>query len=269
MSNQGKSRYIHGTDPEEQTRLSRLNDVLNGPSLRALSLKPGERVLDVGSGLGQLAVAMAEVVGPSGKVVGVERSPEQLAKARTLRSTHPSSIDFREGDALKLPLQDAEWASFDVAHARFLLEHVAQPQAVVEHMVLAVKKGGRVVLEDDDHSLLRLWPEPAGFHGLWEAYQRSYDRLGNDAFIGRRLPSMLQAAGAQPTRNDLLFWGAVAGTERFELQIRNLSQVRELLISNELLSAELFDQALAALGAWEKRPDATIWYAVCWAEARV
>ena len=68
-------------------------------------------------------------------------------------------VELREGDVYSLPLRDDEWGSFDVVHTRFLLEHVPDPQAVVDEMVRAVRPGGRVALLDDDHELLRLAPE--------------------------------------------------------------------------------------------------------------
>ena len=57
------SRYIHGTTPEEQARLALLNDLLNGACLRELAVRPGERILDVGCGLGHLGRAMARAAG--------------------------------------------------------------------------------------------------------------------------------------------------------------------------------------------------------------
>jgi len=62
MSSSSASEYLHGGDPEEQVRLSLLNDLLNVGSLRELNLHGGERILDVGSGLGQLSRAMARTV---------------------------------------------------------------------------------------------------------------------------------------------------------------------------------------------------------------
>ena len=67
-------RYLHGTAPSEQDRLSLLNDILNEASFRQLGLRGGERVLDVGCGLAQLTRAMARVALPGGKVLGIERS---------------------------------------------------------------------------------------------------------------------------------------------------------------------------------------------------
>ena len=79
-----QTRYLHGTAPDEQDRLGLMNELLNANSLREMHLAPGERVLDVGCGLGQLSRDVARQVGPAGLVVAVERSSEQLEVARRL-----------------------------------------------------------------------------------------------------------------------------------------------------------------------------------------
>ena len=78
-NDKSESAYIHGTEPQEQARLSLLNDLLNQRTVHELNLQGGERILDVGSGLGQLSRAMARLSGVP--VVGVERSGEQIAEA--------------------------------------------------------------------------------------------------------------------------------------------------------------------------------------------
>src|SRR5262245_63036061 len=123
-----------------------------------MALRRGEKALDVGSGLGQLTRAMARQVGEGAPVVGIERSADQLAEARRLaeRAGEAHLLDLRQGDAARLSLRDEEWSTFDVAHARFVLEHVPEPTAVVREMVRAVRPGGRVILEDDSHDVFRL-----------------------------------------------------------------------------------------------------------------
>ena len=140
------SRYVHGTHASEQRRLADMNTLINSLSLSALRPVPGERVLEVGAGLGQMARAMGAVAGVP--VVAIERSPQQLARAKQLASeaNDATAIDWREGDALAMPLAAAEWGAFDLAHARFLLEHVPDPLAVVQAMARAVRSGGRVVV---------------------------------------------------------------------------------------------------------------------------
>jgi SAM-dependent methyltransferase len=264
--------YIHGSAPDEQRRLSRLNDVLNEASLRELGLRGGERILDVGSGIAQFTRAMARAAGPTGRVIGIERDGAQLEEARKQAACAGEAdlVDLRPGDALDLPLQPAEWGTFDLVHTRFLLEHVAGPLAVVRTMVRATRPGGRIVLADDDHDILRLWPEPPGLMLLWQAYIRSYDRLGNDPYVGRRLVSLLHDAGALPTRNNWVFFGGCAGTRAFAVTVENLARIllgaRDVILATAHLPEKTFDQAIEALNDWSTRADAAIWFAMCWAE---
>jgi SAM-dependent methyltransferase len=269
------SDYLHGTAPDEQARLSRLNDLLNDLSLRELTLRPGERVLDIGSGLGQLTRAMARRVGATALVVGVERSGEQLAEARRLAELagEQDVVEFRQGEATSLPLREQEWGTFDVAHTRFLLEHVTDPAAAVREMLRAVKPGGRLVLEDDGHDVLRIWPEPPGFGQLWRCYLRTYDRVGCDPLVGHRLVSLLHQAGAVPTRNTWLFFGACAGQPQLlSAYVDNLVRILQgvsgpILDLGEIDEAQ-FDSCIRAVRSWGMRPDAALWYAVSWAEGR-
>jgi SAM-dependent methyltransferase len=268
-----ESLYLHGTEPGEQARLSILNDLLNDAALRELRLAGGERILDIGSGLGQLTRAMARQAGV--RAVGVERSTEQLAEARRQaeRAGEAELVDFRAGDALALPLRDDEWGTFDVAHTRFLLEHVPRPLEVVRAMAKAVRPGGRIILQDDSHDILRLVPEPPGVMALWQAYIRSYDRAGNDPLVGHRLVLLLHQAGCVPVRNTWLFFGACAGqAELFRAYVENLAViligVREFLIVESLIDAPSFDAAIESLRRWGELPDAAFWYAVSWAEGR-
>ena len=268
---QRASHYVHGTDRVEQARLTRLNEVLNVGTLRELALKGGERILDVGAGLGQLSRAMARAAGPRGMVVAVERNAAQLAEAeRQARAAgEVRLIDLRCGDARELPLTQAEWGTFDVAHARFLLEHVPDPDAVVAAMVRAVRPGGRVALADDDHAVLRVWPEPAGFRGVWEAYCKSYERAGNDPYIGRRLPALLRAAGALPRRCTWIFFGACAGEPAFPLLVENLATILDQAqapLAHLGVSAADLARTTAEVRALVRHEGAALWYAMAWAE---
>ena len=204
--------------------------------------------------------------------LGIEWSPEQIEEAlRQARGARERSrVEFRRGDVQDPPIAPGEWGRFDLAHARFILEHVPDPLAVVKHMVRAVKPGGRIVLVDDDHEILRLWPDPPGFADVWRAYMRTYDRLGNDPFIGRRLVELLHRAGAQPRRNTLVFFGACSGHADFEPLVANvvtiLEGARPAIVPAGLFDGAMYDETVNALRAWGRRPDAAIWFAMSWAE---
>lgn len=266
--------YIHGTGPGEQERLSRLNALLNARALDRLRIARGARVLDVGCGIGQLTRAMARAAGASGRVVGVERSPAQIAEGerRARAEGEPESLDIRCGNAFELPLGDDEWGTFDVVHARFLLEHVTEPQRVVDAMVRATRPGGRIVLEDDDHDLLRLDPPLPAFEAVWRAYIESYRVAGCDPFVGRRLPAMLAAAGAAPAVTDWPFFGACRGGPTFDTIVDNciaiIQGAQGAIVKAGGADAAAVDAALDALDRWRDSPGASFWYGTFWAEAK-
>ena len=268
---ESRSHYVHGTDAEEQHRLGQLNELLNDGSLRELRLVGGEAILDLGCGTGQLTRRMAAAAGGSGQVVAIDRSAEQLEQARRLAAPG-ERIEYRVGDALTLELPDSEWGSFDMAHTRFLLEHLPDPLRVVRTMVRAVKPGGRVVLEDEDHEILRLWPEPEGFVETWEAYIESYRRAGNDPHVGKRMIELLRQAGAEPTRNACIWFGCASGDPMFSTWVENLLGVlrgaRASILATGRLHESRFERVLESVRAWGGRDDAASWYFMGLAEGR-
>ena len=267
------STYIHGTSPDEQRRLSLMNDVLlNQAELREMNLRGDESIIDFGAGLGQFTRAMARAV-PRGRVVGIERDAQQLAGSQRLAKNDGEEklATFRSGDVVDLDL-GPDWGTYDVAHARFVLEHVRDPLRVVRNMVRAVRPGGRIVIADDDHDVLRLWPEPPGVNELWRAYMRTYDRNGNDPYVGRRIVSLMHAAGAQPVRNTWIFFGGCSGMEVFDTLAANMLGVvltaRDRIVGGDLLSETAFEAAVAEYREWARRADAALWFSMCWAEGK-
>jgi len=104
-----------------------------------LTLSGNERVLDVGTGAGTLAFALAPSVR---EVVGVDAVPELLAAARAVA---PANVTFIEADATSLPLESF---SFDLAVTRRTLHHIARPELVVAELVRVTRLGGTIVIED-------------------------------------------------------------------------------------------------------------------------
>lgn len=264
--------YIHGFTPSEQQRLGLMQTILNEAQLRTMSLEGVRSIVDVGSGLGQLSRAFARALGPGGRVVGIELNEQQLAEARRQAEEAGESelVQFRCGEAERLPLANAERGSFDLAHARFLLEHVRDPLAVVRGMVAAVRPGGRIVLIDDDHELLRLWPECPPLARVWQVYWESYRDRGHDPLVGRRLPELLHQAGARPRRITTVFYGDMQGGRLFEAVVDNLigvlSGAARTLDSAGALPRSEMDAALTSLDGWRRRPAACVWYSLPLAE---
>ncbi len=260
--------YIHGYSSEEQARLTLMQSLINQRQLAAMDLRGVRRVLDVGSGLGQMTRAIAKRLSPASTVIGVEQSAVQLAEAHRQADLERDAhlVEFRQGDALDLPLAASELGSFDLVHARFLLEHVSNPLEVVRQMARAARVGGRVVLVDDDHDLLRLWPECKPFHRAWEIYWQSYRELGFDPLIGRKLGDLLHQAGVAQIEIDTIFYGAHADSEWFAPVVDNLIGVvrsaAEMLNERRLLSNEQMTYALSAIAQWRQSPVACLWYSL-------
>lgn len=268
------SKYLHGSEPEEQARLSKLNELLNARCMEQMQINPGNHIIDVGSGLGQLTLAMAARTGAQGKCVGIERDAMQRQTAiKNLSLSGLTNVEFREGYAEQLPLKADEQRSFDIAHARFILEHVADPFLVVKQMAHAVRPGGRIVLIDDDHTLLRLQPEPPEFYKLWDAYMKSYELLGNDPIIGRKLVSILEEVGAIEIRNSVIFFGDCAGSPTFPDYVENIKhillQCREIVVQADIVTRDVFEAGLREFELWANLPDAAIWYVANRAEGKL
>lgn len=109
--------------------------------VRAIDPQPGERVLDVATGTGMVAFALA---GRGCTVVGLDQSPQMLAGARAKLARGgevAERIRFVEGEAERLPFEDA---SFDALTFTYLLRYVDDPAATMSELVRVVRPGGRV-----------------------------------------------------------------------------------------------------------------------------
>ena len=247
-----ETTYIHGTTKSEQARLAALNRLTNGPFLEFLRIEPGMQVLEVGSGLGILAAEVAAAAGGV-QVTGLERSPEQIAAA-----TPHASVSYVAGDAHQLPFPEA---SFDLVYCRYLLEHVGDPACVGAEMRRVARPGGRVALMENDTSLVRLDPPCPAFQAVWAAFSRYQWRLGGDAFIGRRLFRLLQAAGCAQVELSFqpeLHW---SGSPNFRAWIDNLlgnlDSAKSGLIEGSVCTAEQLAHAEDELRQLAERADAS------------
>jgi arsenite methyltransferase len=109
-------------------------------------LAPGEKVVDIGSGAGFDSFIAAGQVGPGGHVIGVDMTPEMLAKSRrTAEALGLGQVEFREGLAEALPVADG-WA--DVAISNGVINLCADKQAVFAEILRVLRPGGRLQFAD-------------------------------------------------------------------------------------------------------------------------
>lgn len=113
---------------------------------RYLRLRPGDRVLDLGSGGGMDAVLVARTVGPTGSVVGLDISEEMVTRARHLAATcGADQVHFEQGEAEAMPFADA---TFDVAYANGVLNLCPDKPTVMSELRRVLKPGGRAVIAE-------------------------------------------------------------------------------------------------------------------------
>ncbi len=157
MSNRKEgATYTMGRTQAETDRLIRQSKLYSGMTRRMLSeagLAGGMRVLDIGSGAGDVAMAAAELVGPEGQVVGVDVNPGILEtdRARVEGAGH-NHVEFVSGDARTLDLGN----DFDALIGRFVLMYLADPAEALKHLATRVRPGGIVAFHEISFSPNRL-----------------------------------------------------------------------------------------------------------------
>jgi ubiquinone/menaquinone biosynthesis C-methylase UbiE len=203
--------YALARSQEEYERLSRQAAFLWGPTerlLQAAGLDSGMRVLDVGSGAGDIAVLTAHLVGPQGEVVGVDSDGAVLEIARgRLKRLGLTNVTLVEGDVRSAELV----GHFDAVVGRLVLMYMADPAEALRRLADRVRPGGVVAFQefDFDPTVASLsLPETS----LWDETGRlvieTFARAGTQMRMGRRLFGTFLAAGLPtPTMRD----EAVAG----------------------------------------------------------
>jgi arsenite methyltransferase len=154
----------------------------------ALGAATGERILDVGCGPGFFCAELAEEVGPSGSVLGLDTSAAMLALAARRCASH-ANIELRQADAGSLPAGDGD---FDAALCVQVLEYVPDATAALSEMRRVLRPGGRIVVWDVDWATLSIRSEDPA---LTQRILRAWDEHLTHRSLPRTLAARLRAAG--------------------------------------------------------------------------
>jgi len=263
------SQYALGSTEVEHERLIRQAAWLSAHTerlFREAGIGPGQRVLDLGSGVGDVSLIAARLVGPSGEVVGIERDERSLARA-TARMAEAGlrNVSFTQSDAAQLPRDK----SFDAAVGRYILCFLPDPVAVLLSLSQLVRPAGVLAFQEPyweafhrEAARLPLWS--AGAALMEETFRRS----GANTHMGPELSRVFQEAGLPPpsTRTDTLL-----GAEQWmpdclhslRPQMRQLNLSLEPLGDFETLSERLHAEVKAfnittplpdLASAWSRKP---------------
>jgi ubiquinone/menaquinone biosynthesis C-methylase UbiE len=182
---------------------------------REAGIGPGQRVLDLGSGVGDVALLLARIVGPSGEVVGVERDAGSIARANArVAEARLHNVTFTQTDVNRI-VSDKP---FDAAVGRFILMFLPDPVSVLRSLSSLVRPGGVLAFQEPSwipflafSARLPLWCS------LLTAIHETFLRSGVDPEMGPALYHMFQEVGlAAPTMhiemplgNDTAFTGLI------------------------------------------------------------
>jgi ubiquinone/menaquinone biosynthesis C-methylase UbiE len=158
-------------------------------SLELLELAIGSNVLDVGCGNGPELEYLARMVGPRGRVVGLDPSTALIADAEARGLAGLGPIELEVGDAHSLPFEDA---AFDACRADRTLQHLAQPDLALGEMVRVTRRGGRVVVTESRWGLVAPSLDREVTDRVLRVIATEKERVN---WVGYRLRSMFEQAG--------------------------------------------------------------------------
>jgi SAM-dependent methyltransferase len=192
-SNNNKGDYVLATGEAAANRLRILHSIYGPGAKRVLNeagIQPGMRVADLGCGTGMVTQLLAELVGPTGAVVGIDYSARQIEQAQNLLPANLKNVRFLNASATDTGLRRK---SFDLVYSRFLLIHLTQPECALREMYELLRPSGILVCEDGD--LTTAGSEPSS---ELQAFSDLFGRLGPtwgvDYTLGRRLFQMVVTA---------------------------------------------------------------------------
>ncbi|WP_426750848.1 methyltransferase domain-containing protein [Myxococcus sp. Y35] len=164
--------------------------------LRLTGLSAGHTALDVGCGPGIITSEMLDVVGPEGRVVGIEPQAEHLAAARALLGDRPN-VELLQG---ALPDTRLPSNRFDYVWCQYVFEYLGEQAAALEELVRVVRPGGRVVVADIDGVGLWNWPFPEDLQEESQKLLAALRAARFDLHAGRKLFHLFRKAGLEDVR---------------------------------------------------------------------
>jgi ubiquinone/menaquinone biosynthesis C-methylase UbiE len=198
--------YVLGRTSEEYQRLrwqARLWEPITVRVLDQVGIGPGLRCLDVGCGPGEVMRLMAERVGASGQVTGVDNDGRLGREAlAVLRTTVPGRFEFVHADVETT--DELPGGPFDLVYVRLLLQHLHDPAAMLGKLYAWTRPGGVMLVQEFDGHTMGIWPQLATWGEFERVLYGVFEKTGRDARFGQKLPLHFAAAGlGEPDGTDV------------------------------------------------------------------
>lgn len=211
--------YVLGTDTDESVRLGlqhRLWSAATHQLWERAGVQPGMHILDLGCGPGHATIDLAQIAGPTGRVVGIDESATFLKQLNDqVQARRYRSVERVLGDVQDLEEAfPGESAVFDVAYARWVFCFLQRPDDVIRGLARLVKPGGRVAVQDyfNYERSMTLAPRREAFTRVINAVAASWRARGGDTDIMGKLPGMFVKHGFRIDHLDVVQRIARPGT---------------------------------------------------------
>jgi 2-polyprenyl-3-methyl-5-hydroxy-6-metoxy-1,4-benzoquinol methylase len=195
MGTQPQTDYALGQSERELQRLIRQSALyadLTEELLRSAGISEGMRVLDVGCGSGCVSLLAARLVGSAGAVVGVDRSPQALALARSRAEAEQlNHVEFIQSELADLQCEH----NFDALIGRFVLMFLPDPAAIMSKLSRHVRRGGIIAFQEMDISAAKSMPVMPIWRKCSEWILETFQRAGVDIQMGPKLHATFLHAG--------------------------------------------------------------------------
>ena len=188
--------YIHSRDELEYARLREQGEMWRGASealLDDIGLAPGTSCLDVGSGPGSVMRLMADRVGESGTVTGLEIDGS-LGRQALADLNAEGGAAFHHVEADVLTTDSLAGAPFDLTYCRFFLMHMLDPVAILEKMHRCTKPGGVIAAQEFDFGSMTIEPICPSMTEFCRLFLGAFCGHGHNMRAGRQLPAQFEAA---------------------------------------------------------------------------
>ncbi|MDH6135018.1 SAM-dependent methyltransferase [Kitasatospora sp. MAA4] len=254
--------YTHGHQ-EAVLRSHRSRTAANSAAYLLAELRPGDAVLDVGCGPGTITADLAELVGPTGRVVAIDTSAQVLEQAAEyVASRGIGNVEFVVADVHALPGPSGE---FDVVHAHQVLQHVGDPVAALREMRRVSAPGGLVAARDADYAAMAWYPRLPELDDWMSVFQQTTRANGGEPDAGRRLLAWARAAGFPEVRASSSTWTYATPGERLwwgELWAERVtgSGMAATAVANGLATEQELARIADGWRRWSVEPDG--WFGV-------